>query len=253
MTVIFTFLLSSSSVLSKQARFDNYHVYSVPVENDEHHEHLTTLQHSSSDYSMWNGIRTGSSADIMVPPHKIAEFQEIADVLQLKPTLKVDNVQKLIDAERVTINNVIQPRAFGWTEYQTLTSIYEWLDSMLLTYPNILTSHVVGTSYENRTIRAVKLSYKSGNPTVFIEANIHAREWVTSASATWILNHLLTSTDIIVRDMAENIDWIIVPVLNVDGFEYTHTTVGYLYLNNVYRSGWNDVLLRSNAISDTSR
>lgn len=65
-----------------------------------------------------------------------------------------------------------------------------------------------------------------GNPLVFIESNIHAREWITSATATWFINELLTSTDTEIQDLAQNIDWIIIPVFNVDGFHYTHTTVG---------------------------
>ena len=64
-----------------------------------------------------------------------------------------------------------------------------------------------------------------GNPTIFIESNIHAREWITSATATWFINELLTSTDPAMQDLAQNIDWIIIPVFNVDGFHYTHTTV----------------------------
>lgn len=60
---------------------------------------------------------------------------------------------------------------------------------------------------------------------MFIEANIHAREWITSATATCFLNELLTSTDPAIVDLAQNIDWYIIPVFNLDGFHYTHTTV----------------------------
>lgn len=63
------------------------------------------------------------------------------------------------------------------------------------------------------------------NPVVFLEANIHAREWITSATATWFLNQLLTSTDPVIQDLAQNINWYIVPVFNVDGFAYSHTVV----------------------------
>lgn len=63
------------------------------------------------------------------------------------------------------------------------------------------------------------------NPVVFIEANIHAREWITSATATWFLNQLLTSTNPAIQDLAQNINWYIVPVFNVDGFVYSHEVV----------------------------
>lgn len=63
---------------------------------------------------------------------------------------------------------------------------------------------------------------------MFIEANIHAREWISSATATWFINQLLTSTDPAVVDLAENIDWYIIPVMNPDGFSYSHTDVSKL-------------------------
>lgn len=59
------------------------------------------------------------------------------------------------------------------------------------------------------------------NRAIFIEANIHAREWIASATVTWILNQFLYSTDPEVQDIAENVDWYIIPVTNPDGYEYT--------------------------------
>lgn len=54
-----------------------------------------------------------------------------------------------------------QPRTtFGWENYHTLDEMNAWLDGLLELYPNILTSHHVGYSYQNREIRAIKLSHK---------------------------------------------------------------------------------------------
>lgn len=52
---------------------------------------------------------------------------------------------------------------------------------------------------------------------------MHAREWISGATSTYILNELLTSTDPAVRDIAENFDWYIFPVTNPDGYAYTHS------------------------------
>lgn len=52
---------------------------------------------------------------------------------------------------------------------------------------------------------------------------MHAREWITSATATWILNELLTSDDPSTQALSNNYNWVIVPIVNVDGFAYTQT------------------------------
>ncbi|KAG4080667.1 hypothetical protein HA402_013197 [Bradysia odoriphaga] len=116
-----------------------------------------------------------------------------------------------------------QQEGFGWTSYHTHSEIYTWIDSLLVQYPTILEGLFVGSTFEGRQIRAVRLSRKTGNPTIFIEANIHAREWITSATATWLLNELLTSTDPVVQVLSSEYDWIIVPIVNVDGYVYTQT------------------------------
>lgn len=66
------------------------------------------------------------------------------------------------------------------------------------------------------------------NPIIFIESTIHAREWITVATATYILNELLTSNDPEVRDLATKYDWVFIPVVNVDGYVYSHSSVSTL-------------------------
>ena len=83
-----------------------------------------------------------------------------------------------------------------------------------------------GKTYQGRTIKGVKLSFgSSAKPGVFIEGGIHAREWISPATVTYLINEFLTSKDTAVRQLAESHDWYIVPSFNPDGYVYTHTTV----------------------------
>jgi len=89
-------------------------------------------------------------------------------------------------------------------------------------YPNTVETVVGGSTYEGRQILGVKVSFKSGNKGIFLEGGIHAREWISPATVTYILNQLLTSTDASIRSMAEKYDWYVFPHANPDGFVYTH-------------------------------
>lgn len=64
-----------------------------------------------------------------------------------------------------------------------------------------------------------------GNPVIFIESTIHAREWITAATTTYILNELITSEDSDIKKLANHFDWVFVPVVNVDGYAYSHSKV----------------------------
>lgn len=163
------------------------------------------------------------TADLMVAPQKIREFKNLMRDTDTKYVPYIDDVQELIDAENPSLERL--KTEFDWTSYHTLEEIHDWLDSLAKTYPDKVKVIVAGTSYEGREIKGVKVSFAEGNPGVFIEGNIHAREWVTAATVTYILNQLLTSKDPAVREMADRHDWYIFPVFNPDGFVYTHTTV----------------------------
>lgn len=109
-----------------------------------------------------------------------------------------------------------------------MEDIHGFLDTVILNNPTRVTGFVAGISHQKREMRGVKISYKTGNPGIFVEANIHAREWITSATATYLINELLTSTNSSIRRIAEDYDWYILPVFNVDGFVYSHEVVSII-------------------------
>ncbi|XP_062551927.1 zinc carboxypeptidase-like [Armigeres subalbatus] len=214
--------ISVALIWGERVRFDNYRVYDVTVANEKQLQILQHLEQFSDGYTFWDSpVQTGMKVSIMVPPHKIEDFYELSSRLDMKTVLKIENVQQLIDTERPARRKI---EGFNWDDYHTLDEIYDWIDGLVEEYGSILSVELIGHSYEGREIKAVKLSKKEGNPGIFIESTIHAREWITSATTTWILNELLTSTDPAVQEIAQNYDWYILPVVNPDGFHYTKET-----------------------------
>ena len=78
----------------------------------------------------------------------------------------------------------------------------------------------MGKTYEGREIPALVIG--SGEKVIILENGIHSREWITIAFGQWVANKLIT--DVSLEPLLENYRFIVVPVLNVDGFIYTHTT-----------------------------
>lgn len=144
-----------------------------------------------------------------------------------------DNEQRSVkECEKKKNKNSKKYRPIDWSFYPTLDEIYNWLDLIIRKWPNIVTGFNIGYSYEGRLIRGVRLSFEPEKKAIFIESNIHAREWITSAACTYLIFELLFSRDCEVRRMANRLDWWIVPVLNVDGFVYSHEKVVEVF---VYR------------------
>lgn len=83
-----------------------------------------------------------------------------------------------------------------------------------------------GETGENNTLVYVKVARESNlaveKPVIIIEAGINPREWITIPAAISVIARLLDSNQTTYLD---NFDWIVVPVVNPDGYEYTHTNV----------------------------
>ncbi|XP_060644952.1 zinc carboxypeptidase-like [Drosophila nasuta] len=206
---------------SEKMRFDNYSVYELNISNKMQLKLINRLCDASEKYNIWKYYDNQSrKMHVMVDPTEVKRFLLLLKLYGISHEVLIANVQSLIDTE--TEANSRYSNTFGWKRYNTLAEIETWLDGILEKYSNVTEEFVVGTSYEGRTIRGIKISYKEGNPGVIIESNIHANEWITSATATWFINELLSSENQVVRELAENHDWYIVPVLNVDGFVYSH-------------------------------
>lgn len=89
-------------------------------------------------------------------------------------------------------------------------------------------SHVtlfsLGKTYEGRDHLGVKISSGGTNkPAILVDAGIHAREWMAPMQGLYIINQLAENPN--AAAAYKNVDWYIVPVLNPDGYEYTHTNV----------------------------
>lgn len=87
----------------------------------------------------------------------------------------------------------------------------------------MVTLDSIGQSYEERDIPLIKISTNTSadKPVIFIDAGIHAREWIGHMQALYIIHQLVeNSTN---RYLLDKVDWHIVPVLNPDGYVYSLT------------------------------
>ena len=112
-----------------------------------------------------------------------------------------------------------------WNVYYTLDQINSWLDSLVATHRNVASIVKGGESYEKRDIRGIRISHGTGKRAIFIEAGIHSREWISPASACYLINELLNSQNSDIRAAARDFDWYIFPIFNPDGYVWSHEQV----------------------------
>lgn len=104
--------------------------------------------------------------------------------------------------------------------YYEHDEINKYLDGLALTHKNVEVK-VIGKSYEGRDLKVIKLTDGSGIPkknSVFMDAGIHAREWIAPATALYVIEELLNDKS----SVLDELDIYILPVLNPDGYQYSH-------------------------------
>ncbi|XP_031371023.1 carboxypeptidase B-like isoform X1 [Apis dorsata] len=105
-----------------------------------------------------------------------------------------------------------------WTSYHRLEDIHGYLDYLADTFPDVCSVVTIGHSVEGRPLKVIRISNgKSNSPALWIDGGIHAREWISPASVTYIINHLVENSETL------EADYYILPVVNPDGYEYTFT------------------------------
>lgn len=105
--------------------------------------------------------------------------------------------------------------------------INDYLESVSSQYSSLVTLINIGKSHEQRDTYAVKISTGGlTKPVVFIDAGIHAREWIAPTTALYFVNELVKPKN---RYLLDKVDVVVIPSINPDGYEYTHTAVRFLF------------------------
>lgn len=131
----------------------------------------------------------------------------------------MDNVGTTFrEPEASTVDEVHHSRivpSFVLNRYHPLAEVYKYLTDVESRTPGV-TVFTIGTTHENRPIKAIEvLNNPNDSRFIWIDACTHAREWVTVTTALYLVEQTILQK--------VPLNFIIVPVLNVDGYVYTWT------------------------------
>lgn len=215
-------------------RFDNHHVIKLYISSEEHLSAIEKLE-SVGKIDIWSENATGGSMDIRIPAEHIKEFKEaIVKKFSLKYDIIHENLQQVIDQEQETMSKrvIFDENAKNadqfFTNFRNLQEINNWVQLQARTHPNLCSIVSAGKSYENREILGLKIHAKNhtSKGSILFHGGIHAREWIAPTTTNYIAHKLLTTynTDPLVKRLVDNLEFHVFPVLNPDGFHFTHTS-----------------------------
>merc|ERR1719468_742872 len=140
----------------------------------------------------------------------------------------IQDVQKLIeenDAIALKKNKkknkmVKKDYDLDWDDYYDHDTLNQFLDALAGSndWADIIN---IGKSYEGRDMNVLAITKAGpGAPSVWLEAGIHAREWISPAVATFIVRELVENYDAH-PDYIDKLNWYFIPSANPDGYQYS--------------------------------
>ncbi|XP_071503530.1 carboxypeptidase B-like [Diadema antillarum] len=239
MTTRCLLVLLISVVYFASAKYEGYQVWRITPTSNGHSEWLVDLQSKSGyDLDFWTDISRipGHPVDIMVPPRRQSHLRQLMSHLDLNFDVMMDDVSSSVSNHMSAILKRREEKGapstalndFNYYVYHTYDEIQQWVTDIVAENSDILTPFLLGHSYEGREINGFKIrgtgSTEENPPAVWFEGGIHAREWISPATVMGFTQKLIDdyrANDQLVVDMFDNIDWYIVPSLNVDGYAFT--------------------------------
>ncbi|KAG8520287.1 Carboxypeptidase B2, partial [Galemys pyrenaicus] len=190
------------------------------------------LQNLTTTYEivLWQPV----TAELIEKKNEVHFFVNASDVRDVKAHLNesripfsvsIEDVEKLI--EQQTFNNTISPRGSSsyYEQYHSLNEIYTWMEVMTENYPDMVEKIHIGSSFEKYPLYVLKISRKEqrAKNAMWIDCGIHAREWISPAFCLWFVGYVthFYGRDKIYTNLLRHMDFYIMPVVNVDGYDYT--------------------------------
>ncbi|XP_056307748.1 carboxypeptidase A4 isoform X2 [Danio aesculapii] len=197
----------------------------------ESEDHIEVLKELDEELDFWtHGFSTERPVDVRVPHASLYAVKDFLKENNIPFTVMINNVQDLLDEQKAEmVSNAATERntkIFDFAAYHDLGTIYSFMDTLVASHPNLISKINIGNSYESRPMYALKFSTGGVNrPAIWIDAGIHAREWVTQASAVWIADKMASDygIDPSVTSLLGQMDVYLMIVTNPDGYAFTHT------------------------------
>nr|XP_031827673.1 carboxypeptidase B-like [Nomia melanderi] len=224
-----------SKARSARVNYKNYQLIRVYPDSESQVNELRELRDAEpEDIRFWTQPFYNKSTDLVVAPDLVSDLKTFLRERGIDFKILIPNLQKTIAHQNPRMSKeqredlvTSQGHSMTWKRYHRYAEIVRYLEYLAFKYPSMVELITIGHSFEGQPIKMVKISTgpnKDGEakPAVWIDAGMHAREWIGTAVATYIVSQLVERNSSYTK-LLDNSDWMILPVANPDGYEFSHT------------------------------
>ncbi|XP_055539508.1 carboxypeptidase B-like [Wyeomyia smithii] len=218
----FALLLALCAIASVSSNpYKGYKLYEVKIKSGHEVQLLIQLQRHQPGVDFWGLDRLGPKR-LLVPPNVQNLTQTYFSHYRLNYTVRSADFGKTYDA-RQDFDSHLEDQSF-LNSYYTYEEINDYLMQVATENFEWIRIRIIGWSVEGRPIRAITINPKKKD-TIVVDAGMHAREWITVSTALFLIKKLVEDGD--QYRFLHEYKWVIVPLVNPDGYIYSMNTDRY--------------------------
>ncbi|XP_060656003.1 carboxypeptidase B1-like [Drosophila nasuta] len=203
--------------------YDGFKVYELTSKIHSSALDLYRMVKNESQYVLLSGRGT----IVMVHPEAQAEFLYLLENNQWEHRVLNQDVgldlSNAFETNRNLSNLYPYKGHAGTDRYYTFDEINRYIEDLAQQYPSRVFVKTVGKSYEGRTMKTIRITNGDGRANknvILIDGGIHAREWIAHAAVLYAIGELSNNYQKHAQ-LLQDYDWVILPVVNPDGYEFT--------------------------------
>ncbi|KAI5638984.1 zinc carboxypeptidase domain-containing protein [Phthorimaea operculella] len=218
-------LFCTSYVLAKHELYEGHSLFEITVENEEQQKLVHEIE-TDLNLDIWSDAIPSRAGVVLVPKEVRQQFEEKLQDAGVEYKVNLENIKEALDLEDQLIAKSASSRAsvFPLDAPHRYQVIMDYIDDIAARFPDVVTVGTAGRSFEGREIKYLKISTTNfedtSKPVVMIESLLHCREWVGLSVSLYAIQKLVVER--VENELLNNIDWIIVPIVNPDGYEFSH-------------------------------
>ncbi|XP_048398140.1 carboxypeptidase B-like [Stegostoma tigrinum] len=227
--VLFLSFLTTVSVEATVGQHAGGKVFRLKPENKQDLQFLKNVSHTGK-VDFWHPhsidlVTTNWTVDFRVGADWASQVQAGLEKIGLKYDVLIENVQSLM--EKQFDQNATDSTGYNYERYHQWNEIESWITKVTIKNPRLISRFEIGQSYEERGIYVLRVGKRTRfmKPAIFMDCGIHAREWISPAFCQWFVKEAVTNygIDSTMTALLDKLDFLIVPVINVDGYVYSWT------------------------------
>jgi hypothetical protein len=203
-------------------RYDGHRVVRVELRTARDLQTVSAL----TDDIWTHSIPRSGPVDFRVNPEQFVALLRSGMPFQIV----IDDVQRVIDAETADIRARAAADDQAWyTNYHNYTDHKAYCQALAAAHPGIAQYFVLGLSLQGREIFGLRITgpgSTASRPASLWWGGQHAREWLTVQTVEYAAEQLLDgySGNLHLQGLVNGMEFIFVPIMNPDGYDYTWTT-----------------------------